>query len=108
MPHEDHSDDEGLSEISFAEPSEGGEEDGDALSDLSNGLRNLNVKGPTAQRYIDIKVSSASVRKFSRESSPSGFRTHPASKREDESTCTIDSSVECAPSGWSRVFPPKP
>lgn len=107
MPHEDHPDGEDRTEVSFTEPREDGEED-DTLSNLSNGLRSLNIKVPVAQRHIDIKVSSASIRRFSREPSPRGFQTHSASEREDEATYTIDSSMECAPRGWPRVFPSRP
>ena len=44
MPHEDDPDGEGLGEVFFTEIGGGGEED--SLSDLSNGLRSLCIKGP--------------------------------------------------------------
>ena len=40
------------------------EVEGDGLSDLSNGLRGLRIKEPAVHRHIDIKVSSASVRRL--------------------------------------------
>ena len=107
MPHKDETDGEGLGEISFTEPSEDGEgEKDDVLSNLSNGLRSLQIKEPAAKRHIGIRVSSASVRRFS-----SGhLQMHLVSEREDESTYTVDDSSECAPPprGWSRVFQSRP
>lgn len=93
MPHEDDPDGEGLSEVLFTELSEDDEGEGDdTLFGLSKGLRCLDIGGPAAQRRIGIKVSSTSVRRFS---------------REDKPTHMIDNPLECAPAprGWSRAFP---
>ena len=109
MLHEDDLDSEDLSEVSFAEPGEDDEgEEGDALSNLSKGLRNLDIKDTAAQCHINNRVSSAHIRRHSREPTPCGSRIHALPKCEEESTRTIGSSVEHAPRGWSRVFPPKP
>lgn len=104
MPHKDDPDGEGLSEISFTEPSEGDEEEGEASFGLLNGLRSLHIKDPAAQRHIGIKISAASIRKFS---APDQIQTHLVPEREDKSTYTISNSSECAPvpRGWSRMFP---
>ena len=63
MPHKDDPRGEGLSEISFMEPSD--DEDEDALASLSKGLRGLNIKEAAAPRRTEIKVSSATARTFS-------------------------------------------
>ena len=108
MPHEDDPDGEGLSEVSFIEPNKDDEGTEEALSNLTNGLRSLDIKGPAAQRHINIKVSSAPTRRFSQEPSPRGFQTRPVLEREHELTLAICSSVERVPSGWSRAFPSRP
>lgn len=108
MPHQDEPDDDGLSEVSFTEPSEDeeGEKD-DVLSGLSSGLRSLHIKEPAAKPRIGIKISSASVRRLS---GSGHLQRHLMSEREDEPTHTIGGSSECAPAprGWSRVFPSRP
>lgn len=108
MPHEDDPDGGGLGEISFTEPNEDDEGAEEALSNLTNGLRSLNIKAPAAQRHINIKVSSAPIRRLSQEPSPRGFQTRPVLEREHEPTLTIGSPLERAPSGWSRAFPSRP
>lgn len=108
MPHEDEPDGGDLSEVSFAEPSDDDEGVEEALSNLSLGLRSLNINEPAAQRHIDIKVSSAPTRRFSREPTPRGFQTHPVLECEHEPTYTIGSSAERVPRGWSRAFPSRP
>lgn len=111
MPHKDDPDGEGLSEVSFTEPTEDDEEEeGDVLHDLSDGLRRLHIKKPTAQRRISINVSSAPTQRSSRERSGSNFQTDLMPGREDEPAYTAGSSSECAPMprGWSRAFPSRP
>jgi len=108
MPHKDDPDGEGLSGISFTEPSEGYEEEGgDTLFGLSNGLRSLDIKEPAVQHRIGIKVSSTSVRRFNREPGPCNFQMRFVPEREDEPTHMIYNPSECAPAprGWSRAFP---
>jgi len=107
MPHEGDPDGGDLSEVSFTEPSEDGEEE-EALSSLSNGLRTLNIGDSAAQSHIDVKASSASTRMFSQEPSPRGFQTHLVLECKHEPTRTIGGSVERAPGGWSRAFSSKP
>jgi len=109
MPHKDEPDGEDFSEFSFTEPSEDEEENGDALSNLSNDLRRLHIEEPVAKRHIDIKVSSASVRKLS-SSGRSPMHLVPKPKDRDEPTRTIGDFPECAPAprGWSRAFPSRP
>jgi len=108
MPRGDDPDGGGLSEVSFTEPSEDDEGAEEALSNLTNGLHSLNIRDPAAQRHIDIKVSSAPTQRFSQDPGPHGFQTRPVLEWEHEPTLTICSSVERAPSGWSRAFPSKP
>ena len=108
MPHEDDPDGGDLSEISFTEPSEDDEGVEEALSNLSIGLRNLDIKDPAAPRHIDINVSSAPTRRLSQVPNPRGFQTCPLSEYEHEPTHTSGSSVERAPRGWSRAFPSRP
>ena len=108
MPHKDEPDGEGLGEVSFTEPSEDEEGETDDVSfNLSNGLRSLHIKEPAAKRRIGIKISSASVRRFS---SSGRSQVHLVPEREDGSTYMIDDPSERAPAprGWSRVFPSRP
>ena len=108
MPHKDEPDGEGLSEVSFTEPSEDEEGDtDDVLSNVSNGLRSLRIKEPAAKRRIGIKISSASVRRFS---SSGRLQVHLVPEREDGPTYMIGDSSERAPAprGWSRVLPSRP
>jgi len=109
MPHKDEPDGEDLSEVSFTEPSEDEEENGDVLSNISNDLRRLRIEEPAVKRHISIKVSSASVRRLS---SSGHSQVHLVSKREDrdEPTRTIGDFPESAPAprGWSRAFSSRP
>jgi len=104
MPKEDDRDGEGFSEISPTRPSKDGEEEGSALSDLSDGLRNLHIKEPAAQHGNGIRVPSALVR---RSDSPNHFQMHLVPERENQHTNTIDDSPQHvpAPHGWTRMFP---
>lgn len=54
MPNEDELEDEGPSEIFFIECRDHGEVEEDALSSLSNNLRNLNIKERTTPGHIDF------------------------------------------------------
>jgi len=105
MPREDDPDDGGLIGVFFTEPCEDDEGAEEALSDLTNGLRSLNIKDPATQRHIEVKVSSAPTRRFSQEPSPRGFQTRPVLEREHEPTLAIRGSAE---RGLSRAFPSRP
>jgi len=89
MPRKDNPDGGGLSEVSFAEPSEGGKGAERALSNLTSDLRNLDIENPAAYCHIEIKVSSAPTRRFSQKPRPRGFQTNPVLEREHDPTLTI-------------------